>query len=222
MPVAPPTRLIVFDFDGTLADTWRDIATALNRAFREAGLEPVEGPDVRFWIGEGVRPLLERAVPPEWSRAERLEEIYERFQHHYDALCLETTEPYPGIVECLDALTGDSLAIASNKPGRFLERVLVGLDLKRYFDVVVPGDALDVRKPAPQVLAHVVRSIPADAPEVWMVGDGSVDVEMGRAFGARTVGCAWGFRGRDELRRAGADVIVESPLDLLRALTSST
>jgi phosphoglycolate phosphatase len=211
------SRLIVFDFDGTLADTWRDIATALNRALEEAGLSPLRGPEVRRWIGEGVGPLIERCAPRAWS-SPKLERLHARFREHYDALCLETTEPYPGIVECLEALAGERLAIASNKPGRFLERVLVGLGLKRYFEVVVPGDALEVRKPDPRVLAHIVRSMPAEVGEVWMVGDSSVDVEMGRAFGARTVGCVWGFRGAEELRSAGAEVLVSSPAELPGAL----
>jgi phosphoglycolate phosphatase len=68
------------------------------------------------------------------------------------------------------------------------------------------------------VIAHVVEAIPGEVGEVWMVGDSAVDVQTGRAFGARTVGCVWGLRGRGELRDAGADVLAESPLDLLRVL----
>jgi phosphoglycolate phosphatase len=215
---ASGARLIAFDFDGTLADTWRDIAAALNRTLEEVGLAPVHGPEVRFWIGHGVLPLLERAVPREWAAPDRIEELYARFRDHYDRQCLETTELYPGVLECLQALSEDALAIVSNKPARFLDRVLSGLGLKRYFDVVLPGDTLAFRKPDPEVLAHAVRLISAEVAEVWMIGDSSIDVETGRAYGARTIGCAWGLRGRAELRSAGADLIAETPLDLLRIL----
>ena len=213
-----PPRLLVFDFDGTLADTWRDIAAALNRTLAEVGLPTVEGPEVRFWIGNGVLPLLERAVSPEWQSPERLAELYAHFREHYDRLCLETTDLYPGVLECLRELAEDRLAIASNKPARFLDRILNGLGLKAYFDVVVAGDTLPVSKPDPAVIAHVVGVLPGAVREVWMIGDSAVDVQTGRAFGARTVGCVWGLRGREELREAGADVLAETPLDLLRVL----
>jgi phosphoglycolate phosphatase len=209
---------VVFDFDGTLADTWRDIAAALRRTLREVGLPDVRGPDVQFWIGNGVLPLLERAVPPDWKTPERIERLYARFRDHYDALCLDTTELYPGILHCLEGLSADRLAIASNKPARFLDPILNGLGLKPYFDVVVAGDTLDVRKPDPAVLAHVRRVIPETVGDVWMVGDSGVDVATGLAFGARTVGCVWGLRGREELREAGAEALAEDPLDLLRVL----
>ncbi len=130
------SRLVVFDFDGTIADTWRDIAQALNRTLESVDLPTVHGPDVRFWIGAGVLPLLERAVPEEWKGPDRLEQLYERFREHYRRLCLETTEPYRGIPECLEQLSGEHLAIASNKPAVFLDQILVGLDV--LIDLVGP------------------------------------------------------------------------------------
>jgi phosphoglycolate phosphatase len=215
------SRLVVFDFDGTLADTWRDIAAALNRTLEAEGLPTVEGPDVRFWIGEGVVPLLERAVPVEWQSPDRLDQLYQRFREHYHGLCLETTEPYPGIPECLGQLSEARLAIASNKPARFLDQILAGLGLKVHFEVVVAGDSLEIRKPDPGVLDHVVRAVGSSIGEVWMVGDSAVDVEMGRSFGARTVGCTWGLRGREELREAGAEFLIESPTELPSLLRRS-
>jgi phosphoglycolate phosphatase len=211
-------RLVVFDFDGTLADTWRDIAAALDRTLTEVGLPSVRGPEVRFWIGNGVLPLLEHAVPSDWQSPDRLEALYARFRDHYDVQCLETTELYPGVLECLEDLSEERLAIVSNKPSRFLDRILNGLGLKPYFDVVVAGDTLSVRKPDPAVLSHVVGAIPGEVRDVWMVGDSAVDVTTGRVFGARTVGCVWGLRGREELRAAGADALAETPTDLLRVL----
>ena len=209
-----PSRLVVFDFDGTLADTWRDIATALNQTLAEAELPPVEGPDVRFWIGDGAMKLLERAVPEPQREPDRLAALFERFREHYDRCLLDTTEPYRGIVECLDALAGSELAVASNKPTRFLTRAIAGLGLKGYFRVVVGGDTLDVHKPDPRVLAHVVGHLEAPPEQIWMVGDSAIDIETGRGSDARTIGCAWGLRGRDELRRARPDHLVESPREI--------
>jgi phosphoglycolate phosphatase len=207
-------RLVVFDFDGTLADTWRDIAAALDRTLLEAGLPRAGGEDVRFGIGEGVLPLLRRVVPSLEHDAERLADLYRRFGQHYLRGCLETTGPYPGIPECLDALREHALVVASNKPVRFLERVIEGLGWKRHFRCVLGGDSLAVRKPDRGVIEHVVRVLGESPPEVWMVGDSAIDVATGRAAGARTIGCAWGLRGRRELREAGVEFLVEHPREI--------
>ncbi|MFQ5512978.1 MAG: HAD family hydrolase [Myxococcota bacterium] len=216
MPSPETPRLVVFDFDGTLADTWRDIATALNQTLGEARLPLVEGPEVRFWIGDGALKLLQRAVPEAHRSRERIDELYARFRVHYAACCLETTELYPGIPECLEELSSAALAIASNKPACFLEPIVAGLGLKMYFRLVLGGDSLDVRKPDPAVLEHLVARIQPEPSALYVVGDSAVDVELGRARGARTIGCAWGLRGRDELRRARADTIVEHPREIPR------
>jgi phosphoglycolate phosphatase len=207
-------RLVVFDFDGTLADTWRDIASALNQTLVRAGLEPVEGPDVRFWIGDGALKLLERAVPEAYRTNQKLEELFEIFRECYDRCCLDTTEAYSGIGECLEALAGATLAVASNKPARFLNRILEGLGLKGHFQVVLGGDTLDVRKPDPAIVRHLIGAMDGEPREVWFIGDSAIDVQTGREAGARTIGCAWGLRGRDELREARCDFLVEDPRDI--------
>ncbi len=200
---------IVFDFDGTLADTWRDIETALNRTLGEAGLSPVSGPDVRAWIGDGALKLLEHALAASERAHEPLEEWYERFRVHYDACCLDTTELYPGVSHCLEDLSDHRLAILSNKPGRFLDRIVDGLGLKGCFEVALGGDALDVRKPDPRTLLHVVEAVGGANGPVWMIGDSAIDVNTGLAARARTIGCAWGLRGREELREAGPEFLLE-------------
>ena len=211
MPEPCTQRLAVFDFDGTLADTWRDIETALNLTLADAGLPQVTGPEVRGWIGQGVLPLLERAVPGGTPEIERL---YAVFRVHYERCCLDTTELYPGIEECLDALDQTQLAVLSNKPEHFLERIIDGLGLKGRFDLVIGGDTLEVKKPDPRALQIVVERLGARPQALWMIGDSAVDVETGRAARARTIGCAWGMRPREELRQAGADLLVEHPSEI--------
>lgn len=209
---------MVFDFDGTLVDTWRDIASALNLTLEEADLPIADGPEVRFWIGEGAIKLLERAIPEARRTPEGIAELYETFRGHYDACCLQTTDLYPGISECLEELSGETLAIASNKPIHFLDRIVDGLGLKAYFRVVLGGDSLETRKPDPQVIHHLVSRLDAPPDEIFVVGDSGVDMELGRAAGARTIGCPWGFRGREELIRAGAEVLVEHPREIPRVV----
>jgi phosphoglycolate phosphatase len=206
------SRLIVFDFDGTLADTWRDLASALNDTLAEAGLPAVSGPEVKAWIGDGALKLLSRALPAHERTDARLELHFERFRVHYERGCLDTTELYPGIESCLDALAGEAaLAILSNKPARFLDRIVEGLDLGKRFFAVVGGDSLGVTKPDPAALRVLAARLDSPPRDIWMVGDSAIDVATGRAAGARTIGCAWGLRGIDELRAAGVDALVETP-----------
>jgi phosphoglycolate phosphatase len=207
-------RVVVFDFDGTLADTWRDLATALNRTLADTGLPPVEGPQVRAWIGDGALKLLANALPASERAPERLEPHYERFRAHYDRCCLDTTELYPGMAACLEALSHERLAVLSNKPARFLDRIIDGLGIKGVFGAVLGGDTLPVRKPDPAVLAGVLERLGVRPREVWMIGDSAVDVETGRAAGARTIGCGWGLRGREELRSAGVEFLLEHPREI--------
>jgi phosphoglycolate phosphatase len=209
---ARTSRLVVFDFDGTLADTWRDLASALNETLADSGLAPVSGPDVKAWIGDGALKLLSRALPPDERVGARLELHFERFRGHYERGCLDTTELYPGIEPCLDALCGEAaLAVLSNKPSRFLDRIVEGLDLGKRFFAIVGGDTLGVTKPDPDALRLLAARLESPPREIWMVGDSAVDIATGRAAGARTIGCAWGLRGVDELRAAGADQLVEHP-----------
>jgi len=204
--------LVIFDFDGTLADTWRDIATGLNRTLREAGLAAAEPADVRAWVGHGVRPLIGRAIASDDPA--RIEPLYLRFRAHYAECCLDTTALYDGMQAALEALApAHVLAILSNKPQTFLDRIVDGLAIRPLFAAVVGGDALPVSKPDPATIAHVVAGVGGE-PAVWMVGDSAVDVETGKRFGARTVGCAWGLRSREELRAAGVDFLVERAAEL--------
>ena len=209
---AHASRLVVFDFDGTLADTWRDLAAALNDTLADAGLPAVSGPEVKAWIGDGALKLLSRALPSHERASARLELHFERFRTHYERGCLDTTELYPGVEACLDALAGEAaLAILSNKPSRFLDRIVEGLDLGKRFFAVLGGDSLSVTKPDPDALRLIAARLETEPREIWMIGDSAVDIATGRAAGARTIGCAWGLRGIDELRAAGADELVETP-----------
>jgi phosphoglycolate phosphatase len=211
----PPGDLIIFDFDGTLADTWRDIATAVNQTLVAGDLPPVPAESVKDWIGHGVVNLLRRAVAATAGSVDetRVNALYSVFRGHYDRCCLDTTTLYDGMDAALDQLGGAILAILSNKPQHFLDRIVDGLGERKRFAVVVGGDALTVQKPDPATIAHVV-ALAGPADRVWMIGDSAVDVAAGRAYAARTVGCTWGMRPRAELQEAGATALVDHPSEL--------
>jgi phosphoglycolate phosphatase len=206
--------LVIFDFDGTLADTWRDLGTALNRTLREAGFAEVSAPQVREWIGAGLARLLERALPADARAAEHFEPMCASLYRHYEHCCLDTTMLYPGVGECLMELQQYPLAVLSNKPEGMLQRMLERLGIAGCFRAVVGGDSLPVRKPDPAVVRHVVSVVGVQARQVWMVGDSALDVATGHAAGARTIGCTWGLRGRGELRAAEAEFLVDHPAEI--------
>lgn len=209
-----PRQLVIFDFDGTLADTWRDIRTALNRALDKAGIAPASESQVRAWIGNGVVKLVERAVPERERTPERIAALVASYRVHYDRGCLETTTLYPGIAQCLADLSGHTLAVLSNKPTPFLERLIEGLGLSGRFAAVVGGDLLQAGKPDPAAVNHVARIVGGQPSAVWMIGDSAIDVVAGRGAGAHTIGCAWGLRGAPELEEAGAEFLVEHPREI--------
>jgi phosphoglycolate phosphatase len=209
-----PAQLVIFDFDGTLADSWRDIGTALNHTLREARLAEASPDEVRLWVGEGVVRLVERAVPERERAPQRLAALVDRFRAHYERCCLDTTALYPGMAQCLRDLSAHTLAVLSNKPTPFLARMLAGLGVADCFAVVVGGDGASPAKPDPAAVGYVVGRIAPRPEAVWMVGDSALDIAGGRAAGARTIGCAWGLRGAEELRAAAADFVVEHPSEI--------
>jgi phosphoglycolate phosphatase len=214
---------VVFDFDGTLADTWIDLAAALNRTLAGEGLPEVTGPEVRFWVGHGVLPLLARAVPD--ADAAHLERLRSRFFDHYQRGCMDTTRLYDGVLDCLEACRGADLAIASNKPASFLVPMVARLGIAAHFAAVLGGDSLAIRKPDGAVLAEVAARVQASTRNqhgpVFMVGDSAVDVETGRNAGATTIGCAWGMRGREELVTARVDHLIEHPNEIAKLVWSN-
>jgi len=140
--------------------------------------------------------------------------LYARLRVHYGRCCLDTTTLYPGVSECLARLSKHTLAILSNKPASFLDRMVIGLGLADRFAAVVGGDALPAPKPDPRALAHVAAVAAFSKGEVWMIGDSGLDIASGRAAGARTIGCTWGMRDAEELRAAQAEFVVEHPLEI--------
>src|SRR5579871_3593867 len=140
--------LIVFDLDGTLVDSRRDLATSANAALRELGLPERSLDEISSFVGEGARKLIEKAVAP---RLDLAPSALESFFGHYSRHLLDTTRPYDGIPELLQGLRERRLAIATNKPGKYARRILAGLGLLEPFAAVLGGDE-GPRKPDPALV----------------------------------------------------------------------
>ncbi len=214
MAVRLTARAVLFDLDGTLADTLDDITSALNATFTEINLPPRSAEETVRWVGWGVRYLVERAVPPD--RAGEVNTIVARFREIYARDLIRTTAPYPGVPALLDGLVarGVPMAVLSNKPHEMTVRIVREV-FGRWSFVAALGARTGVPiKPDPAAaleLAETLGQAPADC---VFVGDTAVDVETAARAGMVPVAVSWGFRSAAELAAAGAAYVAPSPGEL--------
>ena len=209
--------LVVFDLDGTLIDSRRDLADAANALIVEKGgsLLPVD--TIAAMVGEGAALLVRRALATAGATLE-IERDLPRFLELYDDRLLAHTTVYEGTCEMLDALSARApLAVLTNKPQHHTDAVLRGLDLARYFRWVIGGDTTYGRKPEPGGLRHLMSVAGAAPHESLMVGDSAIDLKTARAAGVRVclVRYGFGFRTVDGLLD-GTERIADSPSALVR------
>jgi phosphoglycolate phosphatase len=186
-------KLALFDLDGTLIDSREDIATAVNLTREEFGLPPKPAEAVIACVGEGVRALIERAIP---ERPELWDQMLARQRLHYGAHLLDRTSLYPGVAETLVALRerGWRLGVVTNKPAAATRPILEGLGILTLFDAVVGGGECEALKPDPAPLRlAALRMGRALAPDDWMIGDHVTDLEAGSRAGVRRCLCRYGF-----------------------------
>lgn len=207
--------LIIFDLDGTLIDSSEDIACAANMTLRAMGHVEQDPESIKGNIGWGVKALLERLMPGEGPG--RVEEARGKFLGFYGERLVVDTTLYPGVRKTLDRFRemGKTMAVVTNKPVRFAERILEALDLCVYFVMVVGGDSFTRRKPHPEPIEKVVAALGAAPERTVLVGDSPIDCEAGVGAGVNIVGVSYGFRGKQDLRLAGCPVIVDEFQDLM-------
>lgn len=210
--------LIIWDLDGTLIDSKRDIAFAVNQTLARIDHPPVEDEIIYSYVGNGVRPLIERAVAATGG-GNSLETAIRHFQEIYTAHLLDTTVLFDGIPEILRRCEGRKMAVASNKPHKYVAKILEGLMVDRYFLSVKGGDSLPTKKPDPEMLNVILREAGAEASSTVFVGDSAVDILTGKNAGVPTIGAAYGFRPLEELVACKPDALVRSTAELMGLLT---
>ena len=187
-------RLIVFDLDGTLIDSRRDIADAANALLRECGADALPEDRIGRMVGDGAATLVARAFAA--SGVERPADALERFVAIYGRALLNHTRAYDGILEALTALSGRaSLAVLTNKPPASTRRILEGLDLARFFDAdaVIGGDGPFPRKPDPAGLRHLAARAGTAHDDTLLVGDSIIDWRTAKAASASICMARYGF-----------------------------
>ena len=208
-------NLIIFDLDGTVLDTLADLSAALNHALQKNGLPPRALPEVRSFVGNGIRKLIERGVPA-GTPLETIDAVHADFTAFYEVHCADATAPYPGVRETISALraAGRRTAVVSNKAD-YAVRKLVAKYFPGDFDFAAGETPGMRRKPAPDMVYAALAALGATKEDALFVGDSEVDIETARAAGIPCVSVTWGFKDRPFLLAHGAVTLIDTPQELL-------
>ena len=206
-------RLIIFDLDGTLIDSKNDIADSVNYTLKRLHLPSLQNSLIYSYVGNGVLPLLEKVISCS-NKKSNLENALKVFRKHYEEHLLDSTRLYPGVMEILKHFSDVNMGLVSNKPERFVKKILKGLNVDCFFSVVIGGDSLKTKKPEPEGVNMIRNRFGVNLHETVIVGDGGVDIETGKEAGIHTCGVSYGLRDRKELVEAGAEIIIDDILEL--------
>ena len=205
-------QLFVFDFDGTLVDTQKDIADSVNRALEELGLATRDRETLFTFIGKGVDHLMTRSLAG--TAFDDLPRAVDAFMRHYDEHLMDQTGLFPNCRDALDHFSGTPKTILSNKPTSFITRILDALDCRAPFETIIGGDLMAAKKPDPAGLRHIMEQHRVRPEATLMVGDSLVDIETGKRAGVKTCGVTYGHAGRASLETAQPDWIIDDLSEL--------
>ena len=209
-------KLIIFDLDGTVLDTLTDLAAALNFALNKNGLPARTLPEVRSFVGNGIRKLIERGVPDGTDKT-TTDAVHADFSAYYTVHCADATAPYPGGRDVLAQLKarGYRTAVVSNKVDSAVQ-MLVPHYFGGDFDFAV-GEKPGVRaKPAPDAVFAALEALGVKKEDAVFVGDSEVDLETAANAGIPCISVTWGFKDRDFLLAHGAKTLIDTPEALLK------
>ncbi len=201
-------KLLIFDLDGTLVDSRRDLANAVNFTRNQFSLPPLSIPLIASYIGNGVNNLLYKTIPD--ISKEQMETARSYFKDHYAAHVLDETTLYPGVKETLEYFKDKKLAIVSNKPVDYLPRILDALEIKNYFQIIYGENSYPEKKPHPGPLLAIMHDLDCLLEESCMIGDWITDVEAGKKAGITTIGCLYGIGEIIQLKKTEPDYLIET------------
>ncbi len=216
MKPAKRVELLIFDLDGTLADTRADLKGAVNNALQRLKLPALPMEQVCEYIGDGVHTLLSRALGPE--HRDVISQGVAFFREYYGVHLLDQTRLYPGVRETLEHFQGKRKAIVTNKPLDFTLRILEGLKVDSYFELVLGGDSTVKTKPHPEPVRKVLKAIGVESRLAAMVGDSPADIEMAKQAGIFSVAVTYGLRPAAILQAAGPDLLLDDLRELQQHL----
>ena len=208
----------IFDLDGTLLNSLEDLANSLNIVLERKGLPKHSLDAYRHFVGNGMAKLVQRALGEEYSSY--YDEVYDEFLNEYEKRFDEKSRPYEGVLESLETLKERDvkMAICTNKKQAYTNQII-----RKFFSstdfIEVVGDRDDGhRKPSPYYPLQIAEAMNQPVEKIYFVGDSDVDMQTAKNAGMIAVGVSWGFRGRKELEAAGADIVIDHPLELCEVI----
>lgn len=208
-------KAVIFDLDGTLVNSLEDLADATNFALHFFGQQVHSTEAFKKMVGDGTKTLISRTLQPD--KQYLIEDVLVKMREKYDEICLCKSRPYKGLTELVRELRsrGVKMAVITNKDQTMAQKIVnhfFGQDLQ-----ITAGTFNGIAiKPDPTVALQVLEKLGVTTTETIFVGDSNVDIQTAKAAKIKAVGVNWGFRGRDELVEAGADLVIDEPEELLK------
>ena len=216
LPNFSTVRALIFDLDGTLIDSQRDLIRSVNAMLLEMGRAQLHEDTISGYIGHGAPQLVGHALGDGTMEEER-QRALNFFLAHYEEHKLDSTCAYPGVPEALEQLAAFPMAILTNKPVRVSRRILEGLGLAKYFRAVYGGNSFETKKPDPLGAHTILREFSVAPAEAILIGDSEVDVQTARNAGTLAAAVNYGFGAHDRAAHA-ADIYLDRLTDLVPLL----
>ncbi len=213
-------RAIIFDLDGTLLDTIKDIADSMNFVLKTLGFPIYKTEEYYYFVGEGMETLCRKVLPPVHNTPDMVAHCVAAMKTEYQRRWQNNTRPYPGILELLNELEKRDIkmAVLSNKPDPltklFIQKLLAGINFS-----LVLGESPDFpKKPAPDSALYISKYLNISPSEFIYLGDSNIDMKTANSAGMFAVGALWGFRTAEELICSGAKKLIKEPQELLKII----
>lgn len=209
-------KLCIFDMDGTVLNTINSIAYFANGALNKFGLPSIPTDRYKLLVGDGARVLVERMIKEVNGSDADVEKVLPEYNTNYDNDFLYLTEAYEGILDMLRDLKelGIKTAILTNKPDETAQKVCEEIFSGDLVDLCIGGRAGVPLKPAPDGVFEILEHFGVSKEECLYIGDTATDIKTAKNAELTSIGVLWGFRGRNELEKAGADYIIETPAEV--------
>lgn len=212
-------KAVIFDLDGTLADSLESMQYCSNYAIGTCGFPEIPLEKFKIFVGDGAETLIRRCLAYSGDvEGEYFEKAFLQYQMFFKEHCMYHVKPYNGICSMLEELkkNGIKIAVFSNKPHERTVDVVESLFGKGYFDEILGQSDKRPKKPHPDGVFYLAEKMQVSMEDVVYVGDTNTDMMTGKSANAWTVGVLWGFRDREELEKFRADVIIDKPSDILQ------
>lgn len=209
-----PVDLLIFDLDGTLVDTKKDIAISANFALKKLGLPTRPHKVIYSYVGRGISHLMEGCLGE--TRADELKDAVRLFRDHYGRHLAVHSKIYPGVREVLRHFKDKKKVVLSNKIESFSSEILRLLGVREFFDIVWGGDTGPSMKPHPHGIEQILERLRVPKSRAVVIGDSTVDIETGKNAGVLTCAVTYGFDSRKKLQEASPDYLVSSMRALIK------